>query len=105
VPSGEEHAGELLLHFAGAILIGTGPFGCEHVAATDEGADGEMDLCLTPGCSRPVIVNRFSSDNGRAERILPVFGVAGEETCGKVGVVRFPGFFVFDEEVRRVACA
>jgi hypothetical protein len=71
VEVGEEHAGEFLLHFAGAILNGP-----------------------VPSCSRPVVVNRFSSDNCRAERVLLVLGIAGEEACGKVGVARFPGFFV-----------
>ena len=59
VEVGEEHAGEFLLLTAGAVLIGTRPFGGKHVAAMDEGANGEMDLFLPPGCRRPVVVNRM----------------------------------------------
>ena len=55
-----------------------GPLGGENVTALDDGAEGEMNIFLLSRCSRPVVVNRFASDNGLGERMLLVLRIAGE---------------------------
>ena len=56
----KEHASELFVFAARAVQIFAGPFGCENVTALDDGADGEMDVVLQPGCSCPIIVDRLT---------------------------------------------